>query len=214
MIDRNVIVYDSGAGGMFLGYSLAQSSSYIVTDTNEYLPDGTEEDNMFSVGDQQINHFNGLTTTHPYEVEDLKRTAKKLDLSFKLIAIILGDDELDMRCRFFLSLLFEIKHRIQTGVNFELTQDITDGFFRQVQGGERNFLSPLGSKWDATIKYKKLFADFDLDEITRLISLTEQNIKPERMRTLIQDYTIKNIEQVEKYAPHLKGYFMFEVKRK
>ena len=59
-----------------------------------------------------------------------------------------------------------------------------------------------------------MFADFDLDEITRLISLTEQNIKPERMRTLMQDYTIKNIEQVEKYAPHLKGYFMFEVKRK
>lgn len=209
MIDRNVIVYDSGAGGMFLGYNLTGTTSYRVTDSNEWLPDGTELDNVFSVDDENINHFNGLTTTHPYEVDDLIRVAKQLELSINLIAITFGNEPNDVKCKFFVALIFEIKHRIHSGDDSILTDYHTDTLYASVVRKDKEpiFLSPHGIKWNHTIDYKKLFAERDIDEITRLLKLTGQNISPVIMQEKLKDYTEKNCAIITKYAPHMENYF-------
>lgn len=209
MTHRNVIVYDSGAGGMFLGYNLTGTTSYRVTDTNEYLPDGSETDNVFSLNDKQINHFNGLTTTHPYEVDSLIKLAKQLKLSVNLIALTFGNEPNDLKCKFFVALIFEIKHRIYTGKNFILDDRYTDSLYASVVRKDREpiFLSPTGIKWNHTIDYKKLFAERNIDEITRLIKLTGQNVSPEFMKKKLEDYTIKNCEMITEYAPHMESYF-------
>lgn len=209
MIDRNVIVYDSGAGGMFLGYNLTGTNSYKVTESNEYLPDGTETDNVFSISDDQINHFNGLTTTHPYEVDALIKVANRLKLSVSFTAITFGIEPNDLRCKFFVALIFEIKHRIHTGDNTLLNDTHTDQLYASVVRKDRDpiFLSPNGMKWDHTIDYKKLFANRDIDEITRLIKITNQNVSPEIMQKKIEDYTMQNCAIITKYAPHMENYF-------
>lgn len=209
MIDRNVIVYDSGAGGMFLGYNLTGTNSYKVTESNEYLPDGTETDNVFSISDDQINHFNGLTTTHPYEVDALIKVANRLKLSVSFTAITFGTEPNDLRCKFFVALIFEIKHRIHTGDNTLLNDTHTDQLYASVVRKDRDpiFLSPNGMKWDHTIDYKKLFAARDIDEITRLIKITNQNVSPEIMQKKIEDYTMQNCAIITKYAPHMENYF-------
>ncbi len=209
MIDRNVIVYDSGAGGMFLGYNLTGTNSYKVTESNEYLPDGTETDNVFSISDDQINHFNGLTTTHPYEVDALIKVANQLKLSVSFTAITFGTEPSDLRCKFFVALIFEIKHRIHTGDKTLLDDIHTDQLYASVVRKDRDpiFLSPNGMKWDHTIDYKKLFADRDIDEITRLIKITNQNVSPEIMQKKLEDYTRQNCAVITKYAPHMENYF-------
>ena len=209
MIDRNVIVYDSGAGGMFLGYNLTGDDSYIVTETNEYLPDSNKTDNVFSLNDKQINHFNGLTTTHPYEVDDLIRVAKQLELSVRFTAITFGNKPNDVKCKFFVALIFEIKHRLHTGDDSILTDFHTDSMYASVVRNDREpiFLSPNGIKWDHKIDYKKLFAERNIDEITRLIKLTNQNIPPEIMQKKLEVYTHQNCKMITKFAPHMENYF-------
>lgn len=211
MIDRNVIVYDSGAGGMFLGYNLTGTTSYRVTDSNEWLSDGTELDNVFSVNDENINHFNGLTTTHPYEVDDLIRVAKQLELSINLVAITFGNEPNDVKCKFFVALIFEIKHRIHTGDDSILTDFHTDTLYASVVRKDKEpiFLSPRGIKWNDTVDYKKLFAERDIDEITKLIKITGQNISPVIMQKKLKDYTNKNCDMITRYAPHMENYFGF-----
>ena len=211
MIDRNVIVYDSGAGGMFLGYNLTGTTSYRVTNSNEWLSDGTELDNVFSVNDENINHFNGLTTTHPYEVDDLIRVAKQLELSINLIAITFGNEPNDVKCKFFVALIFEIKHRIHTGDDSILTDFHTDTLYASVVRRDKEpiFLSPRGIKWNDTVDYKKLFAERDIDEITKLIKITGQNISPVIMQKKLKDYTNKNCDMITRYAPHMENYFGF-----
>jgi hypothetical protein len=209
MIDRNVIVYDSGSGGMFLGYTLTGITSYRVTESNEYLPCCDELDNVFSVHDKQINHFNGLTTTHPYEVDALIKLAKELELSINLIAITFGTQPNDLKCKFFVALIFEIKKRVHTGDDSILTDLHTDSLYASVVRKDREpiFLSPRGMRWDHKVDYKKLFADRDIDEITRLIKLTNQNVSPEIMQKKIEDYTHENCKIITKYAPHMENYF-------
>lgn len=211
MIDRNVIVYDSGAGGMFLGYNLTGTTSYRVTDSNEWLPDGTELDNVFSAHDEKINHFNGLTTTHPYEVDDLIRVAKQLELSINLIAITFGNEPNDVKCKFFVALIFEIKHRIHTGDDSILTDFHIDTLYASVVRKDKEpiFLSPCGIKWNDTVDYKKLFAERDIDEITKLIKITGQNISPVIMQKKLKDYTEKNCDMITRYAPQMENYFGF-----
>lgn len=211
MIDRNVIVYDSGAGGMFLGYNLTGTTSYRVTDSNEWLSDGTELDNVFSVNDENINHFNGLTTTHPYEVDDLIRVAKQLELSINLVAITFGNEPNDVKCKFFVALIFEIKHRLHTGDDSILTDFHTDTLYASVVRKDKEpiFLSPRGIKWNDTVDYKKLFAERDIDEITKLIKITGQNISPVIMQKKLKDYTNKNCDMITRYAPHMENYFGF-----
>ena len=209
MIDRNVIVYDSGAGGMFLGYNLTGDDSYIVTETNEYLPNNNKTDNVFSLNDKQINHFNGLTTTHPYEVDALIKLAKELELSVRFTAITFGTQLNDVKCKFFVTLLFEIKKRIHTGDDSILTDFCTDSIYASVVRNDREpiFLSPNGIKWDHKIDYKKLFAERNIDEITRLIKLTNQNVPPEIMQKKLEVYTHQNCKMITKFAPHMENYF-------
>jgi hypothetical protein len=209
MIDRNVIVYDSGAGGMFLGYHLTGNDSYIVTESNEYLPDNDKTDNVFSLNDKQINHFNGLTTTHPYEVDSLIKVAKQLELSVSFTAITFGNEPNDIRYKFFVSLIFEIKHRIHTGNNTRLDNKFTDTLFTSVVDKDMKpiFLSSNGIRWNHTIDYKKLFVDCDIDEITRLIKITNQNVSPEIMQKKLKVYTQENCAIITKFAPHMENYF-------
>ena len=106
-------------------------------------------------------------------------------------------------------MIFEIKHRIHTGNNTRLDNKFTDTLYTSVVDKDMKpiFLSPNGIKWDHKVDYKKLFADRDIDEITRLIKITNQNVSPEIMQKKIEDYTNENCKIITKYAPHMENYF-------
>ena len=55
--------------------------------------------------------------------------------------------------------------------------------------------------------YKKLFAERNIDEITRLIKLTNQNVPPEIMQKKLEVYTHQNCKMITKFAPHMENYF-------
>ena len=206
---RNVLVYDSGTVGAFLSYALTNNHAYRVTAVNEYMHDYDTgiRDAAFAETDKYINHFNGLTITHPNDLENLKRVATSLGLSLNYIGLTLGNSELDIKYKFFVELLLEIKHRRHTKVGDNLTKFDTDGMYTGIRTSTCSFLSPNNSRCNAVVDYKKLFIDTDLVEIKKLINLTGQYTDPTKLQKLIQEYTAKNIELVNKYAPEWENYF-------
>lgn len=208
-VDRNVIVYDSGAGGMFLFHSMTGEDTMYVTEFNEYLPDDSKSkiDGVYSIGDIKIQDKNNLTTCHPYEVNGLKKLAKELGLHVKFTAITFGTTQLDIKCKFYIEVLFEIKKRNWVNQDNLISRDWTNRVLESIAKKEKIFLQANDWSWDYTVDYKKLFADADLDEVTNLIKYTNQSVEPVELQRKIRYYTQKNIEVIYKWAPHLEGYF-------